>query len=508
MYSHIFQNDLLLSLPESFLCVSSLTLLLYGVLFVHQGRSAHILLYNVSMITVYVLLLTLGMVCNAPVQDGIYFLHSFTNDDLGFYLKILVLLSSIASILISIQFFDQEGINAFEYAIFVLFATLSVMLLIASYDLLSVYLTVEIQSLALYSLAATRRDSEFCTEAGLKYFMLGALSSGILLFGISVLYGSTGLTHLGELSLLFSASEYDTHTSVHNTASLGMACIGIALLFKISAAPVHIWAPDVYEGAPTSVTSLLSIVPKLGVTAIILRIVCTQNEATSITSLLMFSGVLSIFIGGVSALAQRRIKRLLAFSSIGHIGYLLIGIACASLEGYQACLLYLWIYVIINLASFTCILSCASHKHRLRYIADLGGLAQSNPVLAVSLSITLFSLAGIPPFAGFFSKLYVFFAAMSAYAYMVCVLAVCATCIAAFYYLRMVRTIFFGHHYHAFNTSKGIPEVRNARTLGPPTEIDGYKSAILGMCVFFLMFFFIYPSPLISITYKVALSLS
>lgn len=539
-YSGIFQNDLLLSLPESFLCVSSLFLLLYGVLMLKvdgtgwqadgqmqeedTAEVSPLLLPNLAALTVFTFAFTLLMLWNQPVEHSIFFFHEFTNDSLSLYLKTFTLLASIASILISLDYFKQERMNAFEYVSFIAFATLSVLLLIGSYDLLSVYLTIELQSLALYTLAASKRESEFSTEAGLKYFMLGALSSGILLFGISLLYGATGLTQFGELAILFQGG-----SPAAGASGLGIIFIAVALLFKMTAAPFHIWAPDVYEGAPTSVTALFSMVPKIGVTAVLLRFVSILEgsdssgltpEFSAFTGILLFSGALSVLLGGIAGLSQRRIKRLLAFSSIGHVGYLLIGLSCGSLEGYQAALLYLFVYTIITLATFTLVLSCGSRcwyakdgtgPSRVRYIADFAGLGRFHPLLGVSFTVALFSLAGIPPFAGFFSKLSVFFAAISfppykeGLGYLVSLLAVCATCISAFYYLRIVRTLFFGHTGGSVKTiwSASQPD----RTTGPPIEIDGCKSALLAICVFFLAFFFVYPSPLLMIAYKIALSL-
>jgi len=660
MYSQIFKNDFLLSIPESFLCITCLLLLVYGVLLFrikvkpnwknetasqeihthqsrqnpgthiernstgihsrtahaedrrHQGVQRHtsfvpasmmesnrapILLYNVSLLVVYTFMLTLILLWNQPVEHTIFFFYSFATDELSYYLKTLVLLGSIASILMSLEYFKQEQMNAFEYVIFIAFATFSIVLLISAYDLLSVYLTIELQSLAFYSLAACTRESEFSTEAGVKYFMLGALSSGILLFGISLVYGTTGITQLGELAIFLQGVLPQTTAAgeslTSDAGSLGLVFIIVALLFKITAAPFHIWAPDVYEGAPTSVTAVFSIIPKIGVTAILLRLASAfagSISGESVLGVLVLSGVISIFLGALAGIGQRKIKRLLAFSSIGHVGYILLGISCGTLEGYQASVLYLLVYTVITIASFTVILSLCTQgvqpgrsgekahtrmphvkaesslvamqntsvhtsvsaavspsEHqmakekveleqpiaaseaesnlsvkakvrRIRYIADLDGLGNANPALALSFTAVLFSLAGIPPFAGFFSKLSVFFATITASMYIVSFLAVCATCISCFYYLRMVRTMFFGHLASkpselrsALNTFKGA--IFSANTMAPashvtpPPKIDGYKAAILAICVFFLLFFFVYPSPLYMITYKVALNL-
>jgi len=720
-FSQIFQNDLLLSLPETFLCLSSLLLLLYGVLFLkvdkngwqaggtltfspgskgsslsalasrdrrrgwkdgqrgngiglkgwERGKASEgsdhpplamslpsqplsqlpssgseekssaqispLLLRNVTLLTVFTFVFTLFIQWSQPVESCMFFFHSFTHDPLAFYLKTLTLLAAIATLLMSLDYFRQECMNAFESVVFIAFATLAVLLLIGSSDFLSVYLSIEFLSLSLYTLAASKRESEFSTEAGLKYFMLGAFSSGLLLFGISLLYGATGLTQFGELSIFFYNPEgapdvvVPTQLSsplreVTGGATLALVFIAVALLFKMTAAPFHVWAPDVYEGAPTSVTALFSMVPKIGVTAVCLRLVSllvqgegvqgegvqgegvqgggvapgvwegpSTPEASVVTGIFLFAGLLSVLLGGIAGLSQRRIKRLFTFSSIGHVGYLLIALSCGSLEGYQASLLYLLVYTVITLAVFTILLCLGGGsplrnaaplkpaalvmgqkreenqnilaprrrgeglgeglgKHgsegpnRVRYIADFAGLGRFHPLLAISFSVALFSLAGLPPFAGFFSKVSVFFAALSSppslpqgWGYLVCLLAVCATCISAFYYLRLVRTLFFGGARgrgglkkligpQAPSPQSAFPAVmqkqegvgRKWEEVGsgggsqallpldpsvPPVVIDRYKSALLSFSVCFLAAFFIYPSPFVMMTYKIALSL-
>jgi proton-translocating NADH-quinone oxidoreductase chain N len=416
----------------------------------------------------------------------------------------------------SLQYFEQEALTAFESIILILLSTCSMLFMISSFDLIAMYLAIELQSLCFYVLAASKRNSEFSTEAGLKYFILGAFSSGILLFGCSLIYGFTGVTNLEELAKIFT-TPFGTNSLTANESNqianlgpflgpmapssgifMGILFLAVGFLFKITAVPFHMWAPDVYEGSPTIVTAFFSIAPKIAILANMLRVFMYSFYDPSWQQLFVFCSVASMILGAFAALSQNKIKRLLAFSSIGHIGYLLIGFSCGTIEGIQSLLIGLFIYVFMTINIFTVILSLRQngdtgnlHFARFKYISDLAALAKTNPILAITISITMFSLAGIPPLAGFCSKFYLFFAALGCGAFFLALVGIITSVISCFYYIRLIKIMYF--------------DTPKTWILYKP--MDREKSILLGITIFFITFFFLYPSPLFLVTHKMALSL-
>ena len=370
-----FENDFYGIIPELFLLLSSLSLLMFGVVYsTSKEHGSPSLMKVMSWASVLCLVLTGFLLLNTPCNSMIFFSQSLLLDELSVFFKILILVGSVSSILMSFQYFETERMQNFEYLILILLSTLSMFLLVSSYDLISMYLAIEMQSLCFYVLAASKRHSEFSTEAGLKYFLLGAFSSGVLLFGCSLVYGYTGITNFEDIAKCLAGSAlFQTH---HSFLHLGMCLIMIGFLFKLTAAPFHFWAPDVYEGSPTSVTAFFAITPKIALLGVFLRLLLGSfyDLLFAWQYVLIFCSVCSLFIGAFGAMAQKKIKRLLVYSSIGHVGYLLIGICCGTVEGLQAVLLYLILYVFMTVNVFTIVLSCIDHSNtfRLKYIQDLG----------------------------------------------------------------------------------------------------------------------------------------
>jgi proton-translocating NADH-quinone oxidoreductase chain N len=431
---YLFDNDFGALFPELFLVSSGIFLLVYGVIYsTSKTKNYPILLNNISWLSLLALLFTILLIINNPIKNASLLYNTLIIDDFTKFIKILVLLSSFFSIYISIDYIKQESINAFEYILLIIFSTSSMLFLISSADFISLYLAVELQSLCFYVLAAIKRNSEFSTEAGLKYFLLGAFSSGLLLFGCSLIYGFTGVTNFSELGKIFTGGTVDilVSTSSLPACELGMVFLLVGFLFKTTAAPFHMWSPDVYEGAPTGVTAFFMITPKAAMFAVFLRIffVGFYDFIVPWQKIFIVCSLISLIVGTLSALSQTKIKRLLAFSSIGHVGYLLAGFACGTIEGMQALLIYLFVYIFMNINLFAIILCSMRREYtygiksvpRIKYITDLAFLAKTNPLLALTFTITMFSMAGIPPLAGFYSKAFLFFATMSSNLYVLAV---------------------------------------------------------------------------------------
>lgn len=392
----------------------------------------------------------------------------------------------------------QESLNSYEFIILILLSTCSMLFLISSADFISMYLAIEMQSLCFYVLAALKRNSEFSTEAGLKYFLLGAFSSGLLLFGCSMIYGFSGITNFSDLSKLFIFDNDDISNSLSflHACELGMIFILVGFLFKITAAPFHMWAPDVYEGSPTSVTAFFSIAPKIAVLSVFLRIFLESffNFIWPWQKILIFCSVTSMIIGSFAAMSQNKIKRLLAFSSIGHVGFLLIGFCCGTVEGLQSLIIYLVIYTFMTINFFCFILIPLRRDfrgvvNRIKYTTDLALLAKTNPLLALNLTLTLFSMAGIPPLAGFYSKAFLFFAAVSSSMYFLAVIGVLTSVVSCFYYIRLIKIMYF----------------ENITTWCSFIKIPREHSITLAITSLFISFFIIYPSPLYLLSHKIAL---
>lgn len=491
----LFANDFKAVIPEIFCVTAILTLLVYGVLYSTSARYGYpILSRNVTWLAVFTLAMTVLLLLNHSYLDTTVFHNTFIVDHFSQFIKIIVLLSAAGALLISLDYLRQQQINSFEYAILISLATLGMVLLISSYDLISLYLAIEFQSLCLYVLAALKRNSEFSTEAGLKYFILGAFSSGILLFGSSLVYGFTGMTSFEDLAKLFTG--LGSSDSIQTGGVLiGLILISVGLLFKVYAVPFHVWVPDVYEGSPTIVTAFFAVTPSISVLAVFLRLFLSTfyDFLDAWQQLLLFCSIASMIVATFAALSQKKLKRLLAYSAIGHAGYLLIGFASGTPDGVQALLLYSIIYIIMTLGMFTFLLATRDqfNGQQIRYLSDMNVLFRTNPILALSVALILFSLAGIPPLAGFFSKLYVFFAAIKVSLYFVVLIGVVTSVIGSVYYLRLIQIMYF----------------EKAKTLVTYQQMDRVKSLILGITCFFLVFFIAYPSPLMIATHKAALAL-
>ena len=497
----LFDIDFQNLFPEIFLTTIGIVLLVYGVVFsTLQSKNYPILLTNISWLTLLSFIYSLFLLTNNPINNALLLYNTLLIDDFTTFIKAIILISSFFCIYISLNYTQQETVNAFECILLILFSTVSMLFLVSSSDFISMYLAVELQSLCFYVIAAIKRNSEFSTEAGLKYFMLGAFSSGLLLFGCSLIYGFTGVTNFSELSKIFTGGTQEIllSTSSLPACELGMVFLLVGFLFKIAAAPFHMWSPDVYEGAPTSVTAFFMITPKAAIMAVFLRIFFESfyDFFSSWQSLVIVSSIASLLIGSLAALSQTKIKRLLAFSSIGHVGYLLAGFACGTIEGTQALLIYLVVYIIMNINMFAFLL-CSIRRDttystsRIKYITDLSYLAKTNPILALTFTITMFSMAGIPPLAGFYSKAYLFFATMSSGLYSLAIIGVLMSVISCFYYIRLVKIMYFE-----------VPKIWCSYT-----EVPRENAITLGLSLFFIIFLMIYPSPLHLITHKVSLIL-
>jgi NADH-quinone oxidoreductase subunit N len=373
----------------------------------------------------------------------------------------------------SVDWLNREQQTKFEYPVLIIIATLGMMMLVSAGDLIALYLGLELMSLSLYVVAAINRDSIRSTEAGLKYFVLGALSSGMLLYGASLIYGFTGTVNFAAIA---AAATPPTLGLI-----FGIVFLLAGLCFKVSAVPFHMWTPDVYEGAPTPVTAFFATAPKVAAMAVFLRVTmeALPNVAHQWQQIVAFVAIASMVLGAFAAIGQNNIKRLLAYSSIGHMGFALVGLAAASQAGIRGVLVYMTIYVAMTLGSFACVLSMRRNGQAVENVSDLAGLARTNPMMALMLAGLMFSLAGIPPLAGFLAKYYVFLAAIEAGLYGLAVIGVLASVVGAFYYLRVVKIMYFDEPAEAFD------------------PMPGELKAVLGLSGLFTIFYFVYPAPLI-----------
>ena len=482
---HFAIPDFLPALPEIFLAASAMALLLLGVF---QGdRAAR----EIAWLAVAALVIAFGLVMapllNHGVERQVSLFAMFVTDGFGAFAKVLVLIGSALSLIIAMRFNEREGIARCEYPVLVLLATTGMMMMISANDLISLYVGLELQSLALYVLASFQRDSIRSTEAGLKYFVLGALASGMLLYGASMVYGFAGTTGFDGLAKLFADG---------GTASIGLVIgivfIAVGLAFKVAAVPFHMWTPDVYEGAPTPITAFFSVAPKIAAMALFVRVMVGPFGGLmgEWQQVIWFISVASMVLGAFAAINQRNIKRLMAYSSIGHVGYALIGLAAGTAAGVRGILIYLAIYLFMNVGSFAVILCMRRNGRMVEQIEDLAGLSRTQPGLALALGIFMFSMAGIPPLAGFFSKLYVFLAAIDAQLYALAVIGVVTSVVGAFYYLRIVKLMYFDEPAGSFD-----------RPIG--REIQ----AVLVLSSLVILFFFAWPDLLVDSADAVAAAL-
>nr|YP_011008407.1 NADH dehydrogenase subunit 2 [Syringoderma abyssicola]WBP70378.1 NADH dehydrogenase subunit 2 [Syringoderma abyssicola] len=440
--SLLFQNDIVALLPELFLAMAFLIILVHGSFQVVTAISLYTYLTpSISRLTLVVLFLSLILVLNNPVINQIVWNATFITDNVGTWSKFMVISSMFFCVLVSEDYIFLARIRAYEIFVFFIGICLSLCLLISSYDLISIYLSMEFLSLIFYTLATWKRDSGFSAEAGLKYFILGSLASVFFLFGASLLYFVMGTTNLGSLALLF-----EDLTSSSIIAHLGLLCLGSALLFKLGAAPYHMWVVDVYEGAPTLVSLIFAAVPKFAILVVLCRIAFISSWSLFPSlwgGLFCTCGILSLFIGCLGGLGEIKIKRVLAYSGIGHVGFLCLGLSCGSLEGVQSIFFYLIVYMLTAVFTWTYLLHLQPLKKNCLSLVDSVGLAQSSPILGFITCLMFFSLAGIPPFGGFFAKVLVFVALIDGYFYLVAIFAVFTSVISAFYYLRLIKILFF-----------------------------------------------------------------
>ena len=442
--------DLTGALPEIVIAVVAMALLLVGAF--RRANSQNLL----SWLTVATLLVAALLVMFAPAGRAVAFNDQFVVDGFAVFAKVLIALGAILAVLMSLGYNRREKVDQFEFPILMLFAVLGMMMMVSANDLIALYLGIELQSLSLYVIAAIRRDTLRSSEAGLKYFVLGALSSGLLLYGMSMVYGFAGTTGFDGLAEVFAAAG-GAGAPLPIGAIVGIVFVAAGLAFKISAVPFHMWTPDVYEGAPTPVTAFFSVAPKIAGMALFVRVMIGPfgDLFAQWQQIIWFIALASMLLGGLAAIGQTNIKRLMAYSSIGHMGFALVGLAAGNETGTQGVLLYLTVYLFMNVGTFACILSMRRQGRMVEAIDDLAGLSRTNPLMAFALAIFMFSMAGIPPLAGFFGKLYVFLAAIQAELYYLAVLGLLASVISAFYYLRIVKVMYFDDPTEAFDRPLG-----------------------------------------------------
>ena len=463
-------------LPEIFISISIMLLLLVGVF----KKNSASLIYNLSNISLVILL---ALIINLSSLDTIYlFNNSYLIDNLSNYMKTILVGSGIFVMLTGSKYIQVINLNKIEYPILILSSILGMMIMISSNDLIVFYMGLELQSLALYVLASFNRDNLLSTESGLKYFVLSALSSGLLLYGCSLTYGFSESTNFDQI--LINSTEFNYGTT------FGIVFILVGLAFKISAVPFHMWAPDVYQGSPTSVTLFFAILPKIAALSVFIKFLYTPfaNMNDQWQTIIVFISIASMIFGAVAAIGQKNLKRLIAYSSISHMGYALAGLATVSNQGIQSSITYISIYLVMNLAFFSCLFMLKRDDKYYENIEDLSGLSKKHPILSFSLLIVLFSLAGIPPLAGFFAKFYVFLAVIEQSMYFLAIVGLLATVVAAFYYLRIIKIIYFDPEKEEYETSHNL----------------GLKIT-LAISTIFILAYFLYPSGITEIVSKITM---
>jgi NADH-quinone oxidoreductase subunit N len=464
-------------LPEIVLGLGALALLMVGVF------RSQVSVRLVDGAAIALLAIVGALLLLLPGGRLVGFGGSFVVDDFARFLKILALLGSAAAIAMSIDYAKREHQQRFEYSVLILLSTLGMLMLISASDLIALYLGLELMSLPLYVVAASHRDSLRSTEAGLKYFVLGALSSGMLLYGASLVYGFTGTVSFSGIA----------QAAAHGGIGLvfGLVFLFAGFCFKVSAVPFHMWTPDVYEGAPTPVTAFFAAAPKVAGIAMFVRaaVAAFPGITTEWQQIVVFVSIASMALGAFAAIGQRNIKRLMAYSSIGHMGFALIGLAAGTAQGVQGVLLYMAIYITMTLGVFAVILAMRRSTGMVESIDQLSGLARSHPTMAFLLAMLLFSMAGVPPLAGFFAKFYVFLAAIKAGLYVLAVIGVLASVVGAYYYLAIVKVMYFDEPVEGFY----------------PMAIE--LRVVLAVCGLFNILFFLYPGPLVGVASAAARSL-
>ena len=459
-------------LAEIWLAVAGLAMLMVGVF---RGDKSTRLVIALTAVAFAVALL---LILIPPPGTTVALNGLFITDRFAVFMKALVLIGAGLTLILGLGFIRREKMERIEYPVLLLFATLGMLMMVSANDLISLYMGLELQSLALYVVAAFQRDNLRSTEAGLKYFVLGALASGMLLYGCSLVYGFTGTTRFEALAALFAEDGHDASVGV----IIGLVFIAAGLAFKVSAAPFHMWTPDVYEGAPSPVSAFFSVAPKVAAMALLLRVMIQPFSALvdQWQQIVVFIAVASMLLGAFAALPQNNIKRLLAYSSIGHVGYALLGLAAGSVAGIRGILLYLAIYVAMSVGVWGCVLAMRRQNRMVEGVDDLAGLSRSNPMLAMAMAIFMFAMAGIPPLAGFFGKFYIFLSVIEAGMSGLAVVGVLSSVVAAYYYLRIVKVMYFDEPADPFDSPMG-------------REI----TVIVGATAVFVLLFFAYPAPLL-----------
>ena len=467
-------ENLNLILPEIFI---SLAIMLFLIIGVFKKRSSS-LIYNLTTISL-VILLAIVFNLNSISETGL-FNESYKIDNLSNFMKIIMIASGIFVMLASSKYLQINKINKIEYPVLILSAILGMMVMISSNDLIVFYMGLELQSLALYVLASFNRDNLLSTESGLKYFILSALSSGLLLYGCSLIYGFSETTNFNEIFNNSNKAEYGL--------TFGIVFILVGLAFKISAVPFHMWAPDVYQGSPTSVTIFFAILPKIAALTVFIRFLYVPfaNMIDQWQMIIIFISIASMIFGAVAAIGQTNLKRLVAYSSIGHMGYALAGLSVGTNQGIQSSITYISIYLVMNLAFFSCLFMLRRDEKYFEKIEDLAGLSKNHPLLAFSMMVILFSLAGIPPLAGFFAKFYIFLAVIEQSMYFLAIVGLLSTVVAAFYYLRIIKIIYFDPEKEMYEKNHPI----------------GLKLTLI-LSTIFITAYFVYPKGLTEIVSKI-----
>ena len=468
-------ENLNLIIPEIFISITIMFLLVLGVF----KKNSFGLIHN---LTLMVLLITSIIVFNETIniQETYLFNNSIIIDYLSSFMKIITLLAAFIVLAISKKYLDDFKISKIEYPILILSSVLGMMVMISSNDLIVFYMGLELQSLALYVLATFNRNNLKSSEAGLKYFVLSALSSGLLLYGCSLIYGFSGSTNFEIIASQLNSSDY--------ALTFGIVFILVGLAFKISAVPFHMWAPDVYEGSPTTVTLFFTMVPKIAALTVFIRFLYVPflNLIDQWQMIIVFLSIASMLFGAIAAIGQTNIKRLIAYSSIGHIGYTLAGLTTGTNEGIQSSIVYISIYIIMNLALFSCLLMLKRNNKYYEDIEDLSGLSKNHPLLSLSLLAILFSLAGIPPLAGFFAKFYIFKAVIEQSMFFLAVVGLLSTVVAAFYYLRIIKIIYFDEEKEKYDEDHSI-----------------WLKFSLTFSTILILLYFIFPSQLIDVVSRI-----
>ncbi len=467
--------NLELIFPEIFLSLSIMFLLILGVF----KKDSSKLTQNISII---ILLVVAVITFNETIsiEQTFLFNGSIIIDYLSSFMKIITLLAAFLVLIISSNYLKTFKIFKIEYPILILSSVLGMMIMISSNDLIVFYMGLELQSLALYVLASFNRDQLKSSEAGLKYFVLSALSSGLLLYGCSLIYGFTGSTNFNVIAEQLNSDQY--------AITFGIVFILVGLSFKISAVPFHMWAPDVYEGSPTSVTLFFTMVPKVAALTVFIRFLYVPflNLIDQWQMILVFLSIASMLFGAIAAIGQTNLKRLIAYSSISHIGYALAGLSTGSNEGIQSSIIYITIYILMNLGFFSCLLMMRRNNKYYENIEDLSGISKNHPLLSLSLLIILFSLAGIPPLAGFFAKFYIFKSVIEQSMYFLAIVGLLSTVVAAFYYLRIIKIVYFDKEKEKYDTDHSF----------------GLKFSLTASTLFILIYF-ISPSKLIEVVSRI-----